>query len=168
MHKKQFNNNGTFRKPVSGWQLIFKSIRRHRRIRYSTDGLIKVAKRIGNFELNKEEKNTLYKNTVKMIQNYHSSSKDALRSIGEFWTLCKVDIFEMQDKNKRNLAAKLIRKWPLIIEKKDELNEIINMCSISEKEEHKTPSEWIFKQVIEMKEVKLIFQGSLGRAARIL
>lgn len=71
-------NNGTFMKSISGFQLIFKSLRRHRECRYSTKSLMDVATRLGDYELTKAEQNTLFKNTLKMIQNYHSSSKATL------------------------------------------------------------------------------------------
>lgn len=54
LHKQQFLNIGTFLKPISGWQLIFKSLQRPNRTHlYFVEELIKKGKEQGKFEFTK-------------------------------------------------------------------------------------------------------------------
>lgn len=97
MHKKQFANVGAVKKQISAWQLIFKSLRHHRTIRLANRHLIVyVMQKKKDYSLNDEEKNTLFKSSVKTILSFGRDSQSAWQQLSIFCgaNACNVDIFE--------------------------------------------------------------------------
>lgn len=86
MNNRQFENVGVLKKPISGWQMIFKSLRHHRKIRFGIHRLIEQVESEDKYELEDFEKNTLYKSVAKLLSTYDGKreTKDAIKKLGDF------------------------------------------------------------------------------------
>lgn len=116
MHAKQFVNTGTIKKQINAWQLIFKNLRHHRVLKQATKILIDVAERQGDYTIDEEQKQTLFKNTIKLLMAHGNDCAGAWSQLGKLVALCKIDVFQLKDKNGKGLVHKLVKSWPLQIE----------------------------------------------------
>ena len=112
MHKSQFANTGAIKKSVSAYKLIFKNMKKHRVIKASTNILIDIIEKEGKYDLNDEERLTLYKNTVKFILTYDTKKSEEGETLKVFSKLCKkcnVNIFEAKDKRNEGLEFRFVK-----------------------------------------------------------
>lgn len=121
MHKAQFANIGTVKKQISAWQLVFKSMRHHRMIKWVTMQILKIGiLKQRDFNLTDGERQTLFKNSMKLIMGWTHKDGNVKNSWKQMAYLCKlfkVNIFEMRDKLGKGIAYRLVKAWPTQFEK---------------------------------------------------
>ena len=169
MHKEQFANTGTIEKKISAWQLIFKNLRHHRKIKYATQSLINIAKAQGNYELNEVEQQTLFKSAMKLLMAHGNDAVKAWKQLGEFCTLCNVNVFESKDKRGKGLEHRLARQWPTQIDSSHQFKGIIEAIETKQMKEDGTNSQSIiFGKFASPELLGLIFGGSIHSSEMIL
>ena len=128
MHKRQFMNVGNVKKSISGWKLIFKSLRHHRAIRMGTKSLINVANKQSNFDLQDQEKITLFNSTCKLLITYtdERQTTEAWNLMCDYCKKCGISFFEMKDKRGQGIEYRLAKNWPIQIKADHKLNNLLN------------------------------------------
>lgn len=121
MHKKQFANIGTVKKQISAWQLVFKSLRHHRTIRLANRRILEYAFRKGDFTLDADEKNTLFKSSVKAVLSFGRDARSSWSQLSILCKSCGVNIFETKDSLGKGVEHRLIKNWPIKIKRSNEL-----------------------------------------------
>lgn len=169
LHKEQFNNIGTTKKQISAFQLIFKSLRHQRSVKYVCKSLIGIAERKNDYALTAKEKNTLFKNAAKLIRAYKQDCEPAIAQIGELSRLCNVNLYEFKDKRGKGLNDRLFDLWSQDIKKASTCNRVLN--EYRPRGAASNAENWLTKiiqQSMESGKILDIFRGSIHNSQRIL